>query len=177
MLLGIGLALTAWAMWDMTHWTPDVSEWTVGLNGVIQGAGLGFLFVPLSATSLATLAPQHRTEGAGLFNLSRNIGSSIGVSIVSSLLVSETQVNHAIIGGYVTPVNRLFAAPTIAHLLSPFTAAGRAALDATVTLQAQIIAYIDDFKLLMIVTIAAFPLLLFFRRPGAGSDQPTPVAH
>ena len=178
-LLGIGLALTAWAMWDMTHWTPDVSEWTVGLNGIIQGAGLGFLFVPLSATSLATLAPQHRTEGAGLFNLSRNIGSSIGVSIVSSLLVSETQVNHAIIGGYVTPVNRLFAAPTIAHLMSPFTAAGRAALDATVTLQAQIIAYIDDFKLLMIVTIAAFPLLLFFRRPapGAGSDQPAPVAH
>jgi DHA2 family multidrug resistance protein len=178
-LLGIGLALTAWAMRDMTQWTPDVSAWTVGVNGIIQGAGMGFLFVPLSTTSLATLRPEHRTEGAGLFNLSRNIGSSIGVSIVSSLLVSETQVNHAEIGRYVTSANRLFAAPAIAHLMSPFTAAGRAALDASVTLQAQIIAYVDDFKLLMIVTIAAFPLLLLFRRPapGAGSGEAVPVAH
>ena len=75
LLLGIGLALTAWAMWDMTGWTPNVSIWTVGVNGVIQGAGLGFLFVPLSTTTLATLGPEHRTEGAGLFNLARNLGS------------------------------------------------------------------------------------------------------
>ncbi len=178
-LLGIGLALTAWAMQDMTQWTPDVSFWTVGINGIIQGAGMGFLFVPLSTTSLATLAPEHRTEGAGLFNLSRNIGSSIGVSIVSALLVSETQANHAQIGQYVTSVNRLFAAPTIAHLLSPFTAAGRAALDASVTLQAQIIAYIDDFKLLMILSIAAFPLLLLFKRPPrpGRSDEHLLAAH
>jgi DHA2 family multidrug resistance protein len=178
-LLGIGLILTAWAMSDMSGWTPDVSAWTVAVNGIIQGAGMGFLFVPLSTVSLATLAPEHRTEGAGLFNLSRNIGSSIGVSVVSSLLVSETQANHAEIGQYVTSVNRLFAAPTIAHLLSPFTAAGRAALDATVTLQAQIIAYIDDFKLLMILSFAAMPLLLLFRRPGSDAvrGQETPVAH
>ena len=163
-LLGIGLALTAWAMWDMTKWTPDVSEWTVGINGIIQGAGMGFLFVPLSTTSLSTLTTEHRTEGAGLFNLARNIGSSIGVSVVSALLVSETQANHAEIGQYVTSVNRLFTVPTIAHLLSPFTAAGRAALDAVVTQQAQVIAYIDDFKLLLILTLAAMPLLLLFRR-------------
>ena len=175
-LLGLGLMLTAWAMWDMTNWTPDVSEWTVGINGIIQGAGMGFLFVPLSTTSLSTLAPEHRTEGAGLFNLARNIGSSIGVSIVSALLVSETQANHAEIGQYVTSVNRLFAVPTIAHLLSPFTAAGRAALDAVVTRQAQVIAYIDDFKLLLILTLAAMPLLLLFR-PAQPRDGEHIIAH
>jgi MFS transporter, DHA2 family, multidrug resistance protein len=164
-LLAIGLGLCAWAMWDMSGWTPDVSEWTVGINGVIQGAGMGFLFVPLSVITLATLAPEHRTEGAGFFNLARNLGQSMGTSVVSALLVTNTQVNHAEIGRYVTGVNRLFANPTIAHLWSPFTAAGRAALDATVTLQAQIIAYIDDFKLLMILTLLALPLVFFFRRP------------
>jgi DHA2 family multidrug resistance protein len=179
LLLGIGLALTAWAMWDMTQWTPSVSEWTVGINGIIQGAGMGFLFVPLSTTTLATLKPQHRTEGAGLYNLSRNLGSSIGISIVSALLVSNTQVNHADIGANVTSVNRLLAAPSISHLLSPFSAAGRAALDATITTQAQIIAYIDDFKLLLILTIAGFPLLFLFKRPPrtAGRDEPMPAAH
>ena len=167
-LLAIGLGLSAWAMWDLTSWTPDVSEWTVGVNGIIQGAGMGFLFVPLSVTALATLAPEQRTAGAGFFTLARNIGQSMGASVTSALLVSNTQENHAEIGGYVTAVNRLFGNPAITHLWSPFTAAGRAALDATITLQAQIIAYIDDFKLLMILTLLALPLVLFFKKPPAG---------
>jgi MFS transporter, DHA2 family, multidrug resistance protein len=170
LLLGIGLALTAWAMWDMTGWTPNVSMWTVGVNGIIQGAGMGFLFVPLSTTTLATLGPEHRTEGAGLFSLARNLGSSIGISVVSALLVNNTQLNHAEIAGYVTGVNWLFDNPTIAHFWSPFTAAGRAVLDQVITQQAQIIAYIDDFKLLLILTVAAFPLLFFFRKPSPGAD-------
>ena len=164
-LLAIGLGLCAWAMWDMSGWTPNASEWTVAINGVIQGAGMGFLFVPLSVTTLATLTPERRTEGAGFYNLSRNIGQSMGVSVVSALLVSNTQANHAYIGQYVTAVNRQFENPTIAQLWSPFTAAGRAALDSTITLQAQIIAYIDDFKLLMILTLLALPLIFFFRKP------------
>ncbi|HEY3909093.1 MAG TPA: DHA2 family efflux MFS transporter permease subunit [Stellaceae bacterium] len=176
-LLAIGLGLCAWAMWDMSNWTPDVSMWTVGINGVIQGAGMGFLFVPLSVTTLATLAPERRTEGAGFYNLARNVGQSMGTSIVSALLVINTQVNHAEIGRYVTAVNRLFASPAIAHFWSPYTAAGRAALDATVTVQAQIIAYIDDFKLLMILTLLALPLVFFFRKPprGGGSDPSLPA--
>ncbi len=177
LLLAIGIGLCAWAMWDMSGWTPDVSEWTVGINGVIQGAGMGFLFVPLSVTALATLTPERRTEGAGFYNLSRNIGQSMGTSVVSALLVSNTQVNHAEIGQYVTAVNRHFANPSIAHLWSPFTAAGRAALDATVTTQAQIIAYIDDFKLLLILTIAALPLIFFFRRPARAATTTTTPMH
>jgi MFS transporter, DHA2 family, multidrug resistance protein len=173
LLLGVGLGLSAWSAWDMSTWTPAVSTWTVMVNGLIQGAGMGFLFVPLSTTTLATLAPERRTEGAGLYNLSRNLGSSIGISIVSALLVSNTQVNHAEIGSYVTGVNRLFTAPSVSHLLSPFTAFGRAALDALISRQAQIIAYIDDFHLLFLLTLAAFPLLFLFRRPDrpAGPGQ------
>jgi len=170
-LLAIGLGLSAWAMWDMTGWTPNVSEWTVGLNGIIQGAGMGFLFVPLSVTALATLTPEQRTAGAGFFTLARNIGQSMGVSATSALLVSNTQENHAEIGGHVTAVNRLFENPAIAHLWSPFAAAGRAALDAAITLQAQIIAYIDDFKLLMILTLLALPLVFFFKKPPGGDGE------
>jgi DHA2 family multidrug resistance protein len=164
-MLAIGLGLCAWAMWDMSGWNQNVSEWTVGFNGVIQGAGMGFLFVPLSVMALATLTPEQRTEGAGFFNLFRNIGQSMGTSMVSALLVSNTQVNNAEITSYVTGVNRLFENPTIAHLWSPFTAAGRAALDAAIGVQAQIIAYIDDFKLLMILTLLALPLVFFFKKP------------
>jgi DHA2 family multidrug resistance protein len=160
----------------MTGWTPDVSQMRIMGNGVVQGAGLGFLFVPLSAVSLATLTPQQRTEGAGLYNLSRNIGSSVGISVVTSLLTQNTQANHAEIVQHVTAVNRTFENPAIAQFWNPATDGGRAALDAMITTQAQIIAYIDDFKLLMIATLVVIPLLLVFKQAsGDGGDHPVVV--
>jgi DHA2 family multidrug resistance protein len=114
LLLGVGLTLTAWSLYDMTGWTPDVSQMTIMSNGLVQGAGLGFLFVPLSAVTLGTLPPQQRTDGAGLYNLSRNIGSSVGISVVSSLLTQNTQANHAEIVQHVTP-DRVFENPAVAQ--------------------------------------------------------------
>jgi DHA2 family multidrug resistance protein len=162
-LLGIGLGLTAWGFYAMTGWTPAVSQTEIVVVGVVQGAGLGFLFVPLSAVSLATLPAERRTEGAGVYNLSRNIGSSVGISVVNALLTTNTQVNHADLAVHVNAVNRAFDDPTIAQFWNPLTAAGRAALDAMITQQAQIIAYIDDYKLLMIATLALIPLLVVFK--------------
>ena len=171
LLLAIGLGLTAWTFYEMTGWTPDVSQTIIIVIGVIQGIGLGFLFVPLSAATLSTLPSEQRAEGAGLYSLSRNIGSSVGISVVTSLLTRNTQVNHAAIAQHVTAVNRMFEDSTIAQFWNPVTAAGRAALDAVVTRQAQIIAYIDDYKLLMIATIAVIPLLIVFKKP-SGKDEP-----
>jgi MFS transporter, DHA2 family, multidrug resistance protein len=165
LLLALGLVLTAWAFYVMTGWTPDVSQRTIVVVGIIQGVGLGFLFVPLSVITLSTLAPELRAEGAGLYSLSRNIGSSIGISVVNSLLTRNTQVNHAEIARNVTSVNRAFEDLAITQFWDPVSAAGRTALDAVITRQAQIIAYIDDYKLLMIATLAAIPLLIIFQKP------------
>jgi DHA2 family multidrug resistance protein len=173
LLLGTGLGLTAWSFYAMTSWTPDISQTTIIVVGVIQGIGLGFIFVPLSVVTLSTLSSTARAEGAGLYSLSRNIGSSVGISVVNSLLTRNTQVNHADIAQHVTAVNRMFEGPMIARSWNPLTAAGRAALDAVVTQQAQIIAYIDDYKLLMIATLAVLPLLIVFKKPsgGGGADH------
>jgi DHA2 family multidrug resistance protein len=169
-LLAIGLGMTAWSFYEMTGWTPDVSETTIVGVGIVQGMGLGFLFVPLSVVTLSTLSNEQRAEGAGLYSLSRNIGSSVGISVVNTLLTVNTQVNHADIASYVTPFNRSFAAPAIAKFLSPVTAAGRAALDSLITRQAEIIAYIDDYKLLMIATLAVLPLLMVFKKSAAPAE-------
>ena len=165
LLLALGLGLTAWSFYVMTGWTPDVSQTTIVVVGIIQGVGLGFIFVPLSVVTLSTLPPERRAEGAGLYSLSRNIGSSIGISVVNSLLTRNTQVNHAEITRSVTSVNRMFEDLAIARFWDPVSAAGRAALDAMITQQAQIIAYMDDYKLLMIATLAAIPLLVIFKKP------------
>ncbi len=94
-LVVVGLSLTAWSFYQMTGWTPDISQGTIIGVTMVQGFGLGFLFVPLSAATLSTLPMAARAEGAGLFSLSRNMGSSIGISVVNSLLVQNTQANHA----------------------------------------------------------------------------------
>jgi DHA2 family multidrug resistance protein len=173
LLLVTGLLVTAWAMYDMTHWTPDISQWTIASTGFIQGAGLGFLFVPLTTVTFATLPPQLRPDGTGLYNLSRNIGSSVGISVVSYLLVRNNQVNHAEIGTHVTAVNRAFDNHVVQHVLNPLTAAGRAALDLLIQKQSAIISYNDDFKLMMILSLAAIPLVLLLRRATApvGNDH------
>jgi MFS transporter, DHA2 family, multidrug resistance protein len=171
LLLMIGLLLTAWAMYDMTSWNPNVSQWTIAVTGFIQGAGLGFLFVPLTTVTFATLAPEQRADGTGLYNLSRNVGSSVGISIVSYLLIRNDQVNHATIASHVTAVNRAFGNGAVLHAFSPWTAAGRAALDQMVQLQASIISYIDDFKLMMILSLAAVPLVLLLRSVPVATDS------
>jgi DHA2 family multidrug resistance protein len=169
LLLMTGLLLTAWAMYDMTGWTPDISQTTIAVTGFIQGAGLGFLFVPLTTVTFATLAPEQRADATGLYNLSRNVGSSVGISVVSYLLVRNNQINHATIASHVTAFNHAFDNSAVQHALSPWTAAGRAALDQVIHTQASIISYIDDFKLMMILSLAAIPLVLLLRRVAAPS--------
>jgi DHA2 family multidrug resistance protein len=173
LLLAAGLGLSAWAFHEMSHWTPDISAWTIIQVGVVQGVGLGFLFTPLSVVTLSTLPAALRTEGAGLYSLSRNIGSSVGISVVNTLLTRNTQVLHADISRYVTSANPILARPEISRFLSPFNDATRAALDAAVTEQARIIAYIDDYRLLMIAMLAVLPLLIVFAKPArsGGADH------
>jgi DHA2 family multidrug resistance protein len=150
----------------MSGWTTDVSEGSVAWVGFVQGCGLGFLFVPMSTVTFATIPPRYRGEATGMYNLARNTGAAVGISIMTSLLVRNMQVNHAILSDNVTAYNRMFDKAAILHAMSPWTASGRAALDATVNMQAAIIAYVNDFKLLMILALAAMPLVLLLRKAG-----------
>ena len=164
LLLATGFALTAAVLWEMTGFTPDVSQWTLIRTGVMQGMGLGFMFVPLSTITFATLTPEFRTQGTALYSLSRNIGSSIGISFVTFLLVRNTQAMHAAITEHVTPYNDALRDPLVSQIWNLATEAGRAALNSEITRQATIIAYGDDFKLMMIVALAVLPLVPLLRR-------------
>ncbi|HEV2678058.1 MAG TPA: DHA2 family efflux MFS transporter permease subunit [Aliidongia sp.] len=176
LLILSGLSLTTLALWQMTHFTQDVSQGALIESGFIQGAGLGLIFVPLSTNTFGTLAPADRAQGTGLFSLMRNLGSSIGISVVFSLLTSETQVNHADLATRITPFNRLLQAPPFDHFWNPATLAGRAALDAELTRQATLIGYLDAFKLMLIVSVLAMPLVLLLRKPRSAAPDPHAAA-
>jgi DHA2 family multidrug resistance protein len=177
LLLAGGLGLTAWSFQARTGWTPDVGPSAIIVNGVLQGCGIGLLYVPLSVEALSGLSPELRAEGASFFTVVRLLGSSIGIAMVNAMIVRNTQVNHAEIGRHVTATNPALLDPAVAQHWNPYSAGGRAALDAAVTYQAQVIAYVDDYKLLAIVTLAMFPLILVFRKPDAASASDPATAH
>lgn len=174
-LVVIGLALTAWSLHMMAGFTLQMDDNVIIWSGIVQGLGLGLVFVPLNSIAFATLDPKYRTDGAALFSLVRNIGSSIGISIVTVLLTRNIQVNHAEIAAGMTPYNETLKA------LMPTAAAGDptalSQLDALITQQAAMISYVDDFKLMMIVTLFAMPLALLLRKPKGPAMAGAPAAH
>ena len=134
--------------------------------GVVQGIGLGFVFVPLSAATFATLSPEMRAQGTAIFSLVRNIGSSIGISMVQAILVRSTVSAHAALVERITYGNPAWSNPAVAAAYDLRRLSGAAALDGMITQQASMIAYINDFRLMLYLTLVVIPSLVLIRAPG-----------
>jgi DHA2 family multidrug resistance protein len=166
----IGLGMIAESLRQMMGWTPDVDAWSFAFSTLLQGGGLGFVFIPLQVIAFATLPAELRTDGTALFSLMRNVGSSIGISVTSFLLAQNTQIVHAQLAEHVTPFNRMLQTGGAYLLWNDATQAGLSALNAEITRQASIIAYIDDFKFMLLICIPAALILFFMRRPRAAAS-------
>jgi len=164
LLVGIGIALMGISLWMMTGFALDQPSTPVIMSGVVQGLGLGLIFVPLQSLAFETLLPRMRTTAASLLNLARNIGGSVGISVASTQLVRMTQVAHADIATRITEQTIPTADPTILQTIAPQGSVAIALINAEATRQALFIAYLDDFKLMMVVTFAVLPLLLLMKR-------------
>lgn len=162
-LVTLGLGLTATALWQMSRFSLDVTRGSLVVSGVLQGLGLGFIFVPLSTMTFATLPADLRTAGTALFSLSRNLGSSIGISAVIFLLGQEASRAHAALAEAIHPFREPVQA--LPSVLDPASAQGLALLDALVSRQAALLAYLADFQFMLLVALAALPLVLLMRRP------------
>ena len=171
LLMAFGIILLSWSLYRMTSWTPDVSEWTMMFNTMLQGAGLGFVFIPLQVIAFATLDPALRTEGTALLSLLRNVGSAIGISVTGALVTQNMQIEHSVLAGYITPLNRAFQGA--ASAFSPVTAKGAEMLDALINRQSEIIAYNNDWKLMMLMALPMLLLLLLMRGPKKGAGTAT----
>ena len=170
-LMLIGILMIAASMWWMMGWTPDVSVWSLSTTTMAQGFGLGLVFTPLQVVAFATLPVALRTDGTALFSLMRNVGSAIGISVTSFLLAQNTQIMHASIAAQVTPFNRMLQTGGAYLFGNAAAPPGLAALNAEITRQASIIAYVDDFKLMLLITLPTALLLLLMRRPGMVTQQ------
>jgi DHA2 family multidrug resistance protein len=179
LLMMCGYILLGLSIYMQEGWTPADSESYMAFTIIIQGVGLGFVFVPLQVVAFYTISAELRTQGTALLSLVRNVGSAIGISLTSALLDRQGHYEHAVLTQYVTPFSRtLQGGGALSRMLNPASPGGAALLNSMIDTQAQIIAYVDDYKFLFITIIPAMACLLLMRRaPKAKAPRTAEAGH
>lgn len=164
-IMAIGFALNALAAWQMTLFSLQMDETLIVVSSVIQGFGLGLVFIPSNTLAFATVPGELRTEGASLTTLVRNIGSSVGISVMQALFLINMQASYSELIQNVRPdnpvLNSVQPGAGIEEMLAWIPEVAR---------QAAMVSYVSDFHLIMILTILATPLA-FLMRPARGVPQ------
>ena len=171
LILLTGLSISCVALWQMMHFDLSMTEMPFITSGIIQGLGIGMLFVPLSTLAFATLPAHLRPEGSSVFTLIRNLGASVGISIMNALVVANTQTMHGSLAAKIIPTDAVVRTG-LPSMFDPSTTGGLTALNAELTRQATMVAYVDDFRLMFFMTLICIPMLLFMRKPrrAAGAE-------
>jgi DHA2 family multidrug resistance protein len=163
-IVAIGFLIGGWSMSWMSHWSLQVDQYSIWMSGAVQGLGIGLVFIPLNATAFATLPPELRTDGSSLLNLTRNIGSSVGISLAMTFLARNTQKVHSALAEHITPdASSMFDLSSISQFAG-YADAATAMVNLEVTRQAAMVAYIDDFYLMMWLSFLSVPLVIFMRK-------------
>ncbi|HEY3778565.1 MAG TPA: DHA2 family efflux MFS transporter permease subunit [Rhizomicrobium sp.] len=171
-VMAVGTALLLWSLWDMSHWTPNVAPVWLGVVSFVQGVGMGMIFVPMNLVAFSTLPSALRTDGSAMFNLMRNVGSAIGVSITTTVLANSIQTVHAQLASHVTPFNRALSANAPSLYWNPAMPFGAGQLDSIVQYNAQVIAYANDFLFMFFISLPALVVLFLMRKPTLAGHPP-----
>ena len=169
LLLTIGVVVSAYGLWQMTHFSLQMDYWPIVISGVIQGLGLGLVFALANTMAFSTIPMGLRNEATSFWSLVRNMGSSIGISVTAFLQTQNTQIVHSTLAEHLTPYNIASNPAVAAAHVDVATANGLAALNAMITKQAAMIAYIDNFWMVMLLTLATAPFILLLRRVRASA--------
>jgi DHA2 family multidrug resistance protein len=175
LLMTAGAALLCWSMWDMTDWTPSIGVWPISLVTFTQGVGMGLIFVPMNMVAFATLAPALRTNGTGLTNLMRNIGSAVGVSITTVVLSNSTQTIHDQLIRHASPFNRALGVNSESLFFSPQIPFGLSGFNSLIDYRAAVQAYANDFLFMFYISLPVFVVIWLMKRPSFAGSAPPPV--
>ena len=166
-IIALGVLLIAAAEWQMSLFTPDVSLSFILVTAAIFGAGVGFAIVPLNVTAFYTLAPDRRGLATSVYSLATMLGASTGISVMVTLLVASAQANHSILVEHLTPYNEVIRHGFLPLSWSLADPAGLAVAAEEINRQALMIAYVNDFRILALLTLISLPLVYFIRKPRA----------
>jgi MFS transporter, DHA2 family, multidrug resistance protein len=146
-LIAFGFFMFIWATWLLGGLTTEAGYWNIFWPRIVQGLGLGFLFVPLSTVALSAVPIGEMANATGIYSLVRQLGGSLGIAVLTMLLERHTAIALNVLASGVTQTYNM----------------SRIALSQLVEQQAQMVAYDYLFQLCAIVFLVAAPLLLFMR--------------
>ncbi|MGX7895587.1 DHA2 family efflux MFS transporter permease subunit [Tsuneonella sp. HG222] len=164
-MVASGFVVVGLSLWEMAHWSLGVDYGHIWWTGAFQGLGMGFIFIPLQAVAFATLPPRFRTDGSSLLNLLRSLGSSVGISITTTLLIRSMQVSHADLASEVTAASSSVFDLSKMDQYQTVGEAGLQLLDLEINRQAAMIGYANDFWFMMWICFLSVPLVMFMNKP------------
>ncbi|MCA9772729.1 MAG: DHA2 family efflux MFS transporter permease subunit [Myxococcales bacterium] len=164
-IIALGILLSTAATAFMAGYNLEISAAYIIWPGVIQGIGLGFIFVPLTVVAYESLPPEASASAAGVFSLIRTLGGSIGISVVSTVIVRGTQANWNRLGGHVSPFNPDLPAWLGAQGLSLQDPEAIARLAGELARQAEMLAYVGAFHMISLFFLCMLPLAFLAQRP------------
>jgi DHA2 family multidrug resistance protein len=172
-LILFGLSILSLSLFHMTSFNLDIDFRTAVLARVFQASGLAFLFVPINTAAYAYLPRDKNNAASGLMNLARNIGGSVGISVVTTMLDRRTQKHLTDLNSHLNAANTQFQS-AVQGIASALTGHGTPAPDAPrqaigvfqnmVQRQATMLAYIDNFYLLAVVILAMVPMIFLMKK-------------
>ncbi len=178
-LMALGLVVLSFSLFHMTSFDLGVDFRTVVFARMIQSAGLAFLFVPINTAAYAYLPREKNNAASGLMNLARNIGGSVGISFVTTMLDRRAQYHQHRLSSHLSSSNPQFQS-MLQGMARTFEAKGFSPVDAmhkayalvqgTLFRQANMLAYIDNFWLLGAAILAMIPLVFLMKRLPTGGE-------
>ena len=164
-VIAAGLVIFTYSLRMMSGWSLEIDNWFVISSGFIQGLGMGLVFMPLNALAFATLDQRYRTAGSSLLNLMRSIGQSAGISMVTVLLARNIQQSHSDLAQHITEKTLPGVDLSQVDQFGVGSDAIFSLIDGMINKQAAMVAYIDDFYLMAVITLVVLPLLLLIQKP------------
>jgi DHA2 family multidrug resistance protein len=172
--MSAGAALMTATLWLMSGWTPRIDDTTLIYVTFVQGVGMGLVFLPMSLIAFATLPPMYRTDAAALSNLARNIGSAMGVSVVTTMMTNGAQSSHAELIRWATMFNRSLTVGAPSVLMNLQTSSGQQTMDRLITYRSQEIVFSNAFLLMAYVSVPLLFCIWMMKRPRFDGGPPAP---
>ena len=160
-----GMVLSAYSMWEFSNFTQDIDQTAVLINNFAQGIALSCFIIPVNTVAFSSIAPEQRDVGTAFYSLLNNIGRSLGIALFASYLARNTQAVHEILSADITPFNDALRHVGVPEVWNLDTAAGLRAVNVMVSAQAELIAYIIDFRLLAAIIVICMPVVFLLRNP------------
>ncbi len=170
-----GMVLVNVAQWLMTGFSLGMDRQPMIVTGLIQGFGFGLVMVPLNMIAFSTLSPTVRTSAAALYNLSRNIGGAVAISMFTAVLAHNLQVSHSDLAAHFSAIRFPFVEGGLLESMGMESGTALKMVDVEINRQAMMIAYLDDFWLMAVMTLSTLPLILFLNPMKEGDDSEMPV--